>query len=432
MRLLFLAHRLPFPPDKGDKIRSFHLLRCLARRHTVDVAALADRREDLARERTDRVAAICRRLAIAWRPRLRARAAALAAPFSGEPASLPFFRAPALAAEVGRWMREERYDAAWVHSAPMAQYVPAVEGMTRVADLCDVDSEKWRQYADDAPLPARWIYRREAATLRRYETRLAREWDAITVATEPEARLFRSFCAEGRLDVVCNGVDVDRFAPAGRARDPRRVVFFGAMDYAPNVAGVLWMAREVWPAVRRALPDARFDVLGSRPTAAVRRLHGRDGVSIRGYVDDLPAALDGASLAVAPLHIARGIQNKVLEAMAAALPVVATTAAAEGVEAAPGRDLVVEDEAMPFAAAIVALLRDPALAAAIGASARAAVSRGHSWESQASRLEAALARNAGSGRPAGPRGRSADAATEVGRRRDPPPRPAFAPPAPGP
>jgi sugar transferase (PEP-CTERM/EpsH1 system associated) len=398
VRLLFLTHRLPFPPDKGDKIRAYHFIRCLSARHDVDVAALADDPLDLDPERHLALRSVCRRLDVVWRSKTRARtAAALLALPQGNAASLPFFHSPRLARIVQDGIAARRYDAVLAHSAPMTSYVPATRGLVRVADLCDVDSEKWRQYAGSAPPFTRWLYAREAFLLRRHESSIAREWNAVAVASSHEAAIFRNFCKDGELAVVPNGVDGERFAPSGITRDDATVLFVGVMDYRPNVDGVLWFHREVWPLVRRAVPAARFRVVGPRPVDAIRALDdqarpgARTGTRVAGYVDDLQRELGTATLAVAPLHIARGVQNKVLEALAAGLPVVSTTAAWEGIAAQAGRDLLVADAAQPFADAIVRLLRSPVLCDTLGRAGRSAVLANHAWGAHAATLEALLA-----------------------------------------
>ena len=404
MKILYVAHRIPYPPDKGDKIRGWHFLSRLARRHTVDLACLADDREDLLGERLHVLRSLCRRVEVVFRPRPRALAASLGALPRGVPISLPFFGDPRLARVVEGWIAEGRYDAALAHSAPMAQYVPPRRGLVRVADLCDVDSQKWRQYSLIAPPPKRWVYRREANRLRSWEVELARGWDSVVLASRPEAALFRSFCREGRVEVVPNGVDAEFFVPAAPSRT-ETVVFTGVMDYLPNVEGVLWFASEVWPRVRRVRPGARFAIVGPRPTDAVRALHDpARGVEVRGRVPDIRDALAEAALAVAPLRIARGIQNKVLEAMASERAVVSTTAAHEGVEAVPGRDLLVADDAKTFAAEVLALLSDPERRAHIGRSARAAVLAGHAWDVHVATLERLLD---GGARPAAREGAGA-------------------------
>lgn len=393
MKILFLSHRLPFPPDKGDKIRAFHLIRCLAKRHTVDVAALADDPADLHPARHANLAAYCRNLLVVPRPRARAALAATTCLPRGVAASLPWFHSRALARRVRDLARRERYDAVIAHSAPMAQYAEGIHGAVKVVDLCDVDSEKWKQYGTTASFPKNWIYAREARTLRAYECHLARRFDGVAIISEAEAALFRGFCPDGEVAVVPNGVDADHFRPRHTPRDPATVMFMGAMDYRPNVEGILWFHRAVWPHVLRARPEARLLIVGPRPTDAVRALDDlasgsrKTNTLVTGYVDDVREVLGRATVSVAPLHIARGVQNKVLEAMAAGLPVIATSAAHEGITAEPGRDLLVEDEAEEFAGAVARLLDDDAFRERIARNGRDAVVRSHAWDAFAGRME---------------------------------------------
>ena len=390
MKILYVAHRIPYPPDKGDKIRGWHFLRCLAKRgHEIDLACLVDDEADLEPSRKLALQTVCRRVSLAWRPRHVAKLAALTAVVRGVAASLPFFHDTKLARTLSEWLETERYDAAIAHSAPMTQYIPERAGMTRVADLCDVDSEKWRQYAERGSGVWKWIHAREARLLRRHEIQLARRWDALVVASRPEASIFRSFCTEGNLAVVGNGVDGEFFAPRGTMAKSRSVLFMGAMDYLPNVEGVQWFVREVWPLIRAEMPDARFTIVGPRATAEVKALHApAGGIDVKGYVDDVRDALAASAVSIAPLHIARGVQNKVLEAMAFGLPVVATRAAYEGISADAGTDLLVADAPAGFARAVIELLKDASLRVAIGQRARRAVLEGHTWDAHTARLEA--------------------------------------------
>ena len=396
MRILYVAHRIPYPPDKGDKIRGWHFLQRLARRHPVDLACLADDRGDLGADRLRVLRGVCSRVEVVYRARPRALAASATAIPRGLPMSVPFFGDARLAAVVKEWISSRRYDAAIAHSAPMTQYVPRRAGMVRIADLCDVDSEKWRQYSTMASPPKKWIYAREAKRLRAWERDVARTWDHVVLATQPEAAIFRSFCEEGSVSVVPNGVDSTFFAPRAGGTPAKDVVLFtGAMDYFPNIEGVVWFAKEIWPLVRKEKPQARFVIVGPRPDESVVALaDASKGIEVRGRIPDVRDALEESSVAVAPLRIARGIQNKVLEAMAFGKPAVTTTAAFEGIEAKPGRDLMIADEPAHFAATIVALLGDPGLRARIGESARRAVIASHSWDAHTATLESLLGRDA--------------------------------------
>ncbi|MBO8084776.1 MAG: TIGR03087 family PEP-CTERM/XrtA system glycosyltransferase [Marichromatium sp.] len=389
--LLFLVHRIPYPPNKGDKIRSFHLLRFLSEHYRVHLATFIDQPED--RVHRARVAECC---VSSWFGTLdprRDKLLSLRGLLGGEPLTLTYYRDRALR----RWLRETRARHAigrvLAFSSSMGQYLfdPACADLRRVIDLVDVDSEKWRQYAAESPPPMRWVYAREARRLGAFERRLATACDASTLVSEAEAALFRERLddASARVEVVGNGVDTAHFAVAPGTPSPYpdlapRLVFTGAMDYWANAQGAAWFAEQVLPRIRARRADAEFWVVGMNPTRAVRQLGRLPGVVVTGAVPDVRPYLQHAAAAVVPLHIARGIQNKVLEAMAMARPVIATPQALEGIPAAPGREARVAEAVEPFAAECLAALAtsdDP-----MGAQGRALVERHFAWEATLPRL----------------------------------------------
>lgn len=390
--LLFLAHRIPYPPDKGDKIRSFHLLRHLAARHRVFLGTFVDDPAD--RRHVAALQALCADVcALPLAPRRR-RIASLAGFATGEALTLPYYRSAALQRWVDATVAREGIRRGFVFSAAMAQYVLAHAGMRRVLDLVDVDSEKWRQYAAGRRGPAAWVYRREADRLLRFEAAAAGAFDASLLVTAAEKALFaaRAPGAAARVHVVANGVDGAHFAPDAAlprpfARDELPVVFTGAMDYWPNVDAACWFASAVLPAVLRAHPRARFHVVGMNPLPAVQALARDPAVAVTGRVPDTRPYLQHAAVVVAPLRIARGVQNKVLEAMAAARPVVTTAACAEAIDARVGVELLAAADAAAFVREIEALLADPARAEAIGAAARRRVQQRYSWPAQLQALD---------------------------------------------
>lgn len=361
-RLLLLVHRIPFPPNKGDKIRSFHLLRHLAARHEVFLGAFVDDTHDWQYEAN--LTALCREVKLVGLSPARRKFASLSGFLSGEPLSLPYYRNAALQHWVNDTISRHAIDKVVVFSSTMAQFVSGSKyaQLRRVADLCDVDSDKWRQYAEGRSLPMRWVYQREARQLLAYERKVAAEFDASLFVTRAEAELFRKLAPESadRVDHFDNGVDTDYFDPELDHMSPYqtpgpRVVFTGAMDYWANVDAVQWFVDEVWPAVRASCPTAEFFIVGSNPGPAVRALAAKPGVSVTGRVPDVRPYLAYADVSVAPLRIARGTQNKVLEALAMARPVVCTPAAAAGLRVGPGAGLHIEDAPADFARAVLAL-----------------------------------------------------------------------------
>ncbi len=362
--LLFLAHRIPFPPNKGDKIRSFHLLRHLSTRYAIHLGAFVDDADDWQyREALQPYCASMKLLPL--HPR-RARLRSVAGLLSGEPLTLPYYRSRELARWADALARAGVVTRGLAFSSAMAQSMPPALAC-RVLDMVDVDSDKWAQYAPTQRWPLSWIYAREARTLGAWEARVAETFDATLLVSPDEAALLqaRAPAASHKIAAFENGVDADYFSPARDYPNPYPTgvpvaVFTGAMDYWPNIDAVTWFADRIFPAIRDAVPTAQFAVVGSRPSDAVRALARRPGVAVTGSVPDVRPWLAHAACAVAPLRIARGVQNKVLEAMAMARPVVATRQAAEGIRGAPGADFDVAQDEAGFGRSVVARLRAPA------------------------------------------------------------------------
>jgi sugar transferase (PEP-CTERM/EpsH1 system associated) len=388
--LLLLIHRIPYPPNKGDKIRSYHLLKHLAQHYRVHLATFVDDPDDW--QYVPHVQALCASSHFARMHPLRARVKSLTALLKNRSLSLDYYRDAGLA----RWVRDSvaahGIERVLVFSSAMAQYADPYRSARRVVDFCDVDSDKWRQYAEQKSFPMNLLYRYEAKQLLRYERQVARDYDASLFVSKPEAELFRRLAPESSAKIghFSNGVDTEYFSPSVGYASPyapgeRALVFTGAMDYWPNVDAVQWFCDDVFPLLRARYPDLRFYIVGSRPAPAVQNLGQREGVTVTGTVPDVRPYIAHAAVAVAPLRIARGIQNKVLEAMAMATPVVVSPQALEGIDAVPGSELVLAEDAPAFADAVAALLDglDSAAAAAMsmGQAARAKVQRQYSWTS---------------------------------------------------
>jgi sugar transferase (PEP-CTERM/EpsH1 system associated) len=391
--LLLLIHRIPYPPNKGDKIRSYHLLKHLAQRYRVHLAAFVDDADDW--QHVPRVEALCASSHFAPLNPARARVRSLGALLANRSLSLDYYRDAGLAAWTANAMQAHDVKRIVVFSSAMAQYAEAYPDARRVVDFCDVDSDKWRQYAEQKSWPMSWLYRHEARQLLAYERHVARACDASLFVSAPEADLFKGLAPESaaKIGFFNNGVDTDYFSPERSYVSPyaageRAVVFTGAMDYWPNIDAVQWFAADVFPQLRARYADLRFYIVGARPSGAVQALAQLPGVVVTGTVPDVRPYIAHAKVAVAPLRIARGIQNKVLEAMAMATPVVVSPQALEGIEAIPGTDLVLAPDAAAFVAAVATLLDQSD--GALGKAARAKVEQLYSWPSNLARIEARL------------------------------------------
>jgi len=310
---------------------------------------------------------------------------------SGEALTVPFFRHGALRAAVSRWC-EVRPDLIFCYSSSMAQYALDRAATARVMHFAELDSDKWRQYAAVAGPLGRWIYGREARKLLQFEDRVAREFDRSLVVSEVEKDLFEERIPGVTPAVLPNGVDVDHFTTGGdRDRGPHTAVFTGVMDYEPNVDGVCWFVQSCWPAIRAKHPDARLLIVGSKPIAKVQALDGRDGVTVTGRVETTPPYFDKASVAIAPLRLARGVQNKVLEAMSMSLPTVASPQASQGLGDVPTTSLCVADGADATIAGVLKWFGDPAQARRDGEAAGAWIRRTWRWERMYERFDDILA-----------------------------------------
>ncbi|MBL8766159.1 MAG: TIGR03087 family PEP-CTERM/XrtA system glycosyltransferase [Planctomycetes bacterium] len=396
MKLLFLCHRIPYPPDKGDKIRSYHELRWLAARHDVDLITTLDDPAD--RRHVATVSAMVRRATIVELPRVPAALRAMASIAVGRSATEAWFTPASFRAAFREAIATTRYDAVLVFSSAHARLALSC-GVPAVLDFVDVDSSKWTAYArSQAPWsPRRWIYAIEGARMAALEARTSASAYATVVCAQREVEALRAFATPRRLELVPNGTDTEVFRPdPAVAREPL-VVFSGAMDYRANADAVLWFATEAWPRIRERVPQARFSIVGSNPGPAVRALAERDGIEVTGRVERVQPWLQRARVAVAPLQVARGIQNKVLEALACGTPVVATPAALEGIPGSRGTVAAATPEEL--ADAVVKLLATPPLADRLGADGRAFVLEASTWDSRLSRLDELL-REAASSRAA--------------------------------
>jgi len=377
--LLFLVHRVPYPPNRGDRIRSFHLLKFLAERAHVSLATLAD--EPLEARALDVLNGLCKRVAIEHIGKSRWLRAA-ASVVCGHSATEGLFRSPRLRQTVRDWSRGEHWDAIVVFCSSMVQYLdlPELAGVPTVVDLCDVDSQKFLDYASQSRGLKRQLYKLEAHRLRRVECSLPSRVKAITLVSEAEANLYRSFCPNDCTHAITNGVDLDYYRPILGDGRPGRCIFVGAMDYQPNINGVVWFCEHVWPHVIAARADATFAIVGRNPSPAVRRLASLPGVEVTGSVPDVRPFLATAQVVVVPLLITRGIQNKVLEAMAMTKPVIASPQALEGLSVDSGVHVLSATTVDEWRERISFLLTHTDVRRELADAGRAYVQCHHSWQ----------------------------------------------------
>ena len=391
--ILFLAHRVPWPPDRGDKIRSFHILKKLQSIAPVHVGTFADDVRDLECAEGERAGLASMHVELRDKPNWFSGLEALASRLS---ISQTAFGSRSMQAWVEQLLASGTISHVFVFSGQMAQYVPAAFDGRFIMDFVDVDSAKFESYAKEGNALMRWVYSRESKKLAQYEAEIATRADMNLLVSEPEAALFRSRTGAAKVAALGNGIDTAFYDPKAAFKklhpvfpDPL-IVFTGQMDYRPNIEAVSDFARNALPTIRKTHPETTFAIVGRNPAPAVIELSALPGVQVTGAVEDVRSWIAGADVIVAPLRIARGIQNKVLEAMAMAKPVVASAAAAEGIEAIDGEHLLMATNVADEAAKVSALLADTEERLRIGQAARVHVMAHYGWDAQLAPLDAIL------------------------------------------
>ena len=390
MKILYVCHRFPFPPKRGGKIRPFNMIRHLARTHEVTVASLA-RSEPEAQEGQG-IAPYCKRFMMATVANPIQAARMVARLPTLRPSSMGFFYSRELKKKIDRALRDERFDLVFVHCSSVAQYVEGVRGIPKILDFGDMDSQKWIEYARYKPFPLSAGYRLEGLKMIREERRLARRFDMCTATTRAEWKTLEELGAAAATDWFPNGVDSEYFAPGDEPYDPDTICFVGRMDYYPNQECMFDFCANTLPALRQRRPAVKLLIVGADPSAKVLQLARIPGVTVTGSVPDVRPFVRRSALMVAPLNIARGTQNKILEAMAMGVPVVTSTIAAGGVDAVAGEHLVVASTYAETAQAISALLSDSSLRARLAAAGRERILSHHAWSRSMLRLDGIIDR----------------------------------------
>jgi polysaccharide biosynthesis protein PslH len=389
MKVLFACHRLPFPPKRGGKIRPFNIVRHLSESgHCVSVASLARSDEELEEGRG--LAKYCDKLIIGRIGRFRATAHMVGRLATSSPSSMGYFFSGDLHRSVRDALQRDAYDLVFAHCSSAAQYLRAANGVPSIIDFGDMDSQKWRDYGSFKPFPLSLGYRLEAAKLSQEEKRLAKRFDLSTCTTRAELDTLNGLSTARRTDWFPNGVDSEFFKPTDVPYDPGAIAFIGRMDYYPNQQAMLQFCRTVLPVVQAMRPGTRLTIIGADPSREVRALGKLPGVTVTGTVPDVRDYVRQAALTVAPLLIARGTQNKILESMAMGVPVVCSSIAAKGVDAEPQRHLLIADSPGEYARAVTMLLDNPTARARLARAGRERVLSNHSWRGSMQKLDGIL------------------------------------------
>ncbi|MEO8732114.1 MAG: TIGR03087 family PEP-CTERM/XrtA system glycosyltransferase [Rhodoferax sp.] len=388
LNILYLVHRLPYPPNKGDKVRSFNILKYISSRHNVYLGTFIDDPDD--EKYIPFVKDFCKELYFERINKKYSKARSLLGLLKGNALTLNYYNSFDFHAWVKSTVVHNKIDVVVIFSSVMAQFVGENLYPRMLVDFVDVDSKKWDEYADKNNFPLSWLYKRESKYLLNYERYLALQARHSFFVTEKEKLLFSSFVPESdsRTSALNNGVDSDFFSPNPAfpfpfdtsTKDSRAIVFTGAMDYWPNIDAVIWFVENVFSILIDRYPNIRFYIVGRGPSQAVLNLKSRS-IFVTGTVDDVRPYLQHATVVVAPLRIARGIQNKILEAMSMAKPVVASIECVKAIDSIDGVEILSAEIALDFIKKIDFLLNNKKEAELVGLAARANVLEKYSWDS---------------------------------------------------
>lgn len=391
MKVLYVCHRFPYPPKRGGKIRPFNMIRHLSGQgHQVTVCSLA--RSDQEAREAQGIAPYCHAFELATvRAPIQMARMVVRLPIP-TPSSMGYFHSPALAAKVRQLLAAQRWDLIFVHCSSVAQYVEHVQDVPKILDFGDMDSQKWLEYANYKPFPLSLGYRLEGRKMEWAEKRLARRFDLCTATTRAEWETLESYGTGAQTDWFPNGVDADYFSPTDGQYDPDTISFIGRMDYYPNQECMARFCDQVWPLLKASRPAMKLLIVGADPSPEMRKLGDLDGVTVTGSVPDVRPFIRSSALMVAPLAIARGTQNKILEAMAMGVPVVTSSIAAGGVDAQGVNHFLVADTPAEYAQAILRLTQDPAERQRLAHAGRERMLSHHAWPKSMQRLDRIIER----------------------------------------
>ena len=399
MKILFLAHRIPFPPNKGDKIRSFNELKYLANLGDVYLGALVDNPEDFKYQKN--LEAYCKEIHLAPISPALKKITSLRGLVCGPSLSVLYFHNKKLQQAINNLLIKHDFDAIFCFSSTMAEYVLKAschwsttdqKRPRLIMDFCDVDSIKWTQYSAEAKWPLSAFYQREWKLLSAYERKIAQLFDHSIFVSSREKQLFEKLnpgC--GQIVEIPNGVDMEYFKPQSSNNTPAanspEIIFTGAMDYHANIDGVSWFHEKIWPKILKVIPNARFTIVGSNPSPVIKKMDNGTNIHVTGFVTDIRSYYSNADVCVVPLRIARGIQNKVLEAMSMAKAVVCTTNAFTGIKGDPGEVVLVKDNENSFAHAVIDIVKNMDLRNKLGKNGRQCIEKYYHWDQNLSILE---------------------------------------------
>ncbi|HNT22870.1 MAG TPA: TIGR03087 family PEP-CTERM/XrtA system glycosyltransferase [Anaerolineales bacterium] len=385
MRILCLTARLPYPPNRGDRLRAYNFIKSLARQHEIHLLSfIADESEYTS---LDALKTVCTDVQVVHKSTRQSVLSVASNIWRDLPLQAIYYRSDEMQRLVDQKLSSISFDAAYIHLFRMAQFLANHPELYRIVDLTDVISREVKRSLPYRGLASRLLYTIERPRIQRYEQRVAQSFDETWLISNADHQELAVICPEANIQVVTNGVDFEHFYPNGQAETPDSIIFSGHMGVAHNVDAAVQLAQNILPLIRQQVSECTLQIVGAEPNAEVLRLAAIPGVSVAGFVPDLNSALNNAAVFAAPLRFAAGIQNKVLEAMATARAVVTTSVVNEGLGAEPGHELLIADNPKEIADHIIRLLQNPTQRSQIGQAAQAFVRQRYSWNIVLERIQ---------------------------------------------
>ncbi len=384
-RILFVCHRIPYPPNKGDKIRSFHELQSLSRDYQIDLVTFVDNENDFTYK--GELQQFCSRIFVFKLQKIAGIIKALIFFVRGKSLSEGFYFNRHAYKQIDDLINNSSYEFAFCFSAQVGQYLARHQNIKRVMDFVDVDSDKWRQFSQNIKFPFNLIYQMESRRLLKYEKMISQNFSMAIFSTESEVQLFRDTGGNGNIIAINNGVDTKYFSPMNIEKD-NAIVFVGAMDYYPNIDAVTWFVENVFLKILEAMPGIKFYIVGSNPSVEVKKMAKlSDNVVVTGFVEDVRPYLAKSRMAVMPVRIARGIQNKILEAMAMELPVVINEKLFQTLNCPDADSIFIYRDAEHLKQIILANFNNDQILFSMGRNLRKFVLENYHWETNLSQMK---------------------------------------------
>lgn len=384
MRILFLTPRFPYPPFRGDKLRAFNFIKRVNENHEVALASFIEPEET---EAAGEMAAYCHSITTVPLNKSRSYANCMVDVFKKTPFQVAYFRSPEMEKALDRLVEEFKPDVIHTHLFRMAPYALRYKDIPKVIDLCDsiaLNYERFLKYRQGALRP---LYMIEKKRVEEYEAHVSKEFDAALVISPLDKEYIKQNPKAGRIKIVPNGVDIDYFTPDDEEKQGSQLVFMGTIGYFPNYDAVLFFLRKIFPSILKQQPDARFYIVGNKPPKDIQKMNDGKKVFVTGYVDDVRPFVRSSEVFVCPIRAATGLNNKILEAMAMGVPVVATPQACEGIELDKDSDIAIAEGPDEFAEQVVTLLNDGKLRSKLSKGGRKLVEEKYTWDRNVDLLE---------------------------------------------